>query len=224
MKTSDDSIQKTKFKAGAELKARVVEAASRLFAEEGYQNVSIRRIAQAAGCSQMAMYRHFPDKASLITHLCVELYNDHTMRRNQKLGNLPTPEMRLVEAARQMIELAVKNPNHYRLAFLTPLPDANSAEIRTEIAKPAIEFFRKNLCEILPCGTASGVIEEKLRQSFACLHGLIMMLITYPKVYKITKVDAFHAFEKSLRQIIDDRGSSSGSHSVPSQACKTHVT
>jgi AcrR family transcriptional regulator len=202
VKTSDEGICKTKFKAGEALRARVIEAASQLFAKEGYQNVSIRRIAQVAGCSQMAMYRHFPDKASLITHLCIELYNDHTMRINEKLGHLPSPEARLVEAARQTIELAIKNPNHYRLAFLTPLPNANSAEIRAEIARPAIEFFRKNLREILPSETSPEVIEEKLQQSFSCLHGLIMMLITYPKVYKITKSSAIRSFAISLQQIV----------------------
>ena len=201
-KTLDELIRQPKFKAGAELKARVVEAASKLFAEEGYQNVSIRRIAKAAGCSQMAMYRHFPDKASLITHLCVEHYSNQTIRAKEKLSHLQSPEERLVEAARQTIELAYKNPNHYRLAFVTPLPDANSAKIRAEIAKPAIEFFRKDFLQLLPSALTPVEVDEKLWQSFACLHGLILMLITYPKVYGITKNAAVQAFAKSLKQIV----------------------
>jgi AcrR family transcriptional regulator len=194
--------QRPRFKAGAELKARVIEAASQLFAEEGYQNVSIRRIAEVAGCSQNAMYRHFPDKASLITHLCVELYANQTIRTNEKVGHLASPKDRLVEAARQTIELAVKNPHHYRLAFLTPLPDAASTEIRTEVAKPAVDYFRQNLKQLLPANTAPEAIEQKLKQCFASLHGMIVMLISYPKVYGITKQSAVKDFEDLLTKIV----------------------
>jgi len=190
-----------KFKAGAELKARVVEAASRLFAEEGYENVSVRRIAELAGCSQMAMYRHFPDKASLITHLCVELYVSQTTRINQKLNHIASPIARLVEAGRQSIEMAVKNPHHYRLAFLTPMPDADSSKIRTEVARPAIEFFRQNLRVILPKSTSPELLEEKLRQCLASLHGVIVLLITYPHNYGVTRQSAVQDFEAMLRLI-----------------------
>jgi AcrR family transcriptional regulator len=193
--------QPSKFKAGAELKARVVEAASRLFSEEGYENVSVRHIAELAGCSQMAMYRHFPDKASLITHVCVELYVNQTTRVNQKLGHIASPMARLVEAGRQSIEMAVKNPHHYRLAFLTPMPDADSRKIRTEVAKPAIEFFRQNLREILPKQTPQELLEEKLRQCFASLHGAIVLLITYPHNYGVTRQSAIQDFEAMLHRI-----------------------
>jgi AcrR family transcriptional regulator len=194
-------VQPSKFKAGAELKARVVEAASRLFAEDGYENVSVRHIAELAGCSQMAMYRHFPDKASLITHVCVELYVSQTTRVNQKLGHIASPMERLIEAGRQSIEMAVKNPHHYRLAFLTPMPDSESRKIRTEVAKPAINFFRQNLREILPKPTPPELLEEKLRQCFAILHGAILLLITYPHNYGVTRQSAIRDFEAMLRCI-----------------------
>lgn len=189
-------------KVNGDLKSRIVEAASRMFAAEGYENVSARRIADAAGCSQMAMYRHFPDKASLITHLCVDLYNRQTMRINEKLDHLEDPEERLLSAVRQTIEMAVKNPHYYRLAFLTPLPDANSAEIRAEVAKPAIEFFRRNLRAVLPAETTPVQLEEKMRQCFACMHGAIMMLISYPNVYGINRQTAVRDFTEVLRRAI----------------------
>ena len=189
-------------KVNGDLKSRIVEAASRMFAAEGYENVSARRIADAAGCSQMAMYRHFPDKASLITHLCVDLYNRQTMRINEKLDHLEDPEERLLSAVRQTIEMAVKNPHYYRLAFLTPLPDANSAEIRAEVAKPAIEFFRRNLRAVLPAETTPVQLEEKMRQCFACMHGAIMMLISYPNVYGINRQTAVLDFTEVLRRAI----------------------
>lgn len=197
-----EETPRPKFKAGTELRSRVLEAASQLFAEEGYQNVSIRRIAQVAGCSQMAMYRHFPDKAALIRHLCVELYTNLTDQLHDKLDLLEDPKERLFESGRRFLELSIKNPHHYRLTFLTPLPDEGSMELRTGVAIPAIAYFRKNLKLSLPANTPEDVLEEKLRLSFACLHGLAVLLTTYPKAYGISKQKAFRDFEAHMEHLI----------------------
>ncbi len=50
------------------MRERIIETASRIFIDEGYENVSMRRVAQEAGCSQMAMYRHFANKEALTQH------------------------------------------------------------------------------------------------------------------------------------------------------------
>jgi AcrR family transcriptional regulator len=201
-KHTDEHSKQPQEKAGADLKARVIEAASRLFAEEGYQNVSARHIAEQAGCSQMAMYRHFPNKASLITHLCVDLYNRQTIRLNEKLGHIVSPEERLIEAASLTMKMAVENPHYYRLAFLTPLPDANAAQMRAKVAKPAIEFFRGMLRELLPADTPRALLEEKMRTCLACMHGLIVMMISHPDTYGITRRAAAKDFAAALKSIV----------------------
>lgn len=195
--------EQDKFKAGAELKRRVVEAASRLFAEEGYESVSVRRIAQLAGCSQMAMYRHFPDKASLITHVCVELYSNQTIRNNHQVAHIASPLKRLLTAAHLSIEMAVRNPHHYRLAFLTPLPMDDARRIRAEIARPAIDFFRQSLREALPPSTPAEVVEVRVHQCFACLHGMIVLLITYPQNYGLTHKKALKEFDEMFTRIVE---------------------
>jgi AcrR family transcriptional regulator len=203
-RTANTIKQPDKFKAGAELRKRVVEAASRMFAAEGYESVSVRRIAQLAGCSQMAMYRHFPDKASLITHVCVELYSNQTVRNNQQVAHIASPLKRLLTAGHLSIEMAVKNPHHYRLAFLTPLPVEDARRIRAEVAKPAIDFFRQSLREALPASTPPEVLEARLHQCFACLHGTIVLLITYPQNYGLTHKKALQEFDEMFTRIVED--------------------
>jgi AcrR family transcriptional regulator len=98
----------TKFKAGSELRERVLLVADRLFAEGGYQNVSMRRIACEIGCSQMAMYRHFPDKDALMQQLCVDLYERFTLKHHKQFDLLESPRERLRQAMRQFVALSVK--------------------------------------------------------------------------------------------------------------------
>jgi AcrR family transcriptional regulator len=191
------SGQKT-FKAGEELRRRILDSARQLFGKEGYENVSIRRIAEEAGCSQMAMYRHFPDKSALIRHLCIELYQQFTIQLHEKVDCLPDPKERLRQALRNFILLSHKNPHHYRLTFLVSSFDPQSAEIREAVANPAISYFRQNLKLALPPDTPDELVEERLHQILAVLHGMTIMLIAHPRAYGLTKESALRQLESAF--------------------------
>src|ERR1700693_4678105 len=77
------------------LRERVIAAASKVLVEEGYQNLSMRRVAQEAGCSQMAMYRHFANKEALTQHICAQLYARFAAKMNKKLAAATDPWKRL---------------------------------------------------------------------------------------------------------------------------------
>jgi AcrR family transcriptional regulator len=202
MKRVDSPTDPPKFKAGSELREKILEAASRLFAEGGYQNVSIRRIAEDVGCSQMAMYRHFPDKDALMQQLCIDLYERFSLKLHKQFDLLEDPKERIRQAMRHFITLSVKNPHHYRLAFLTQTPSARGKELRSKVANPALTYFRNNLRLALPPGTPDAVVEERLHQLLACQHGMAVLLITYPHVYKITKEAALRELESVFELLL----------------------
>ena len=193
------------FKAGADLRDQVLDAASRLFAEGGYESVSMRRIAEIVGCSQMAMYRHFPDKDGLMQQLCIDLYEQFTLKLHRKFDQIEDPRERIREAVRQFITLSVKNPHHYRLAFLTPSADARQQQLRAKVADPALAYYRETLRLALPPRTPDSLITERLHQLLACQHGMAVLLITHPDVYKITKEAALHELEVVLDRLLTIR-------------------
>jgi AcrR family transcriptional regulator len=205
METSDSIADHPKFKAGSELREKILEAASRLFAEGGDQNVSIRRIAEVVGCSQMAMYRHFADKDALMQQLCIGLYERFSVKLHEQYEQLEDPRERIRQAMRHFITLSIKNPHHYRLAFLTKAPSAQGQELRTKIANPAMAYFRKNLRLALPPGTPETVVDERLHQLLACQHGMAVLLITHPHVYKITKEAALRELESVFELLLAAR-------------------
>ena len=73
------------------LRDLIVAAASKVFAEEGYSSLSMRRVAQEVGCSQMAMYRHFANKEALTQHICGQLYAGFTARMNREIASVSDP-------------------------------------------------------------------------------------------------------------------------------------
>jgi AcrR family transcriptional regulator len=55
-----------------------------LFLEEGYENVSLRRIAGQIECSPTTIYHHFKDKSELFFHL-LEGYHGRLLQRMEKI-------------------------------------------------------------------------------------------------------------------------------------------
>lgn len=49
-----------------EIRTRILEAAAKVYSEVGYRGATTRRIAGAAGCNELTLFRHFGSKATLI--------------------------------------------------------------------------------------------------------------------------------------------------------------
>ncbi|MDJ1007956.1 MAG: TetR/AcrR family transcriptional regulator [Paracoccaceae bacterium] len=73
---------RTKGSSGETTKPRIQTAAARLFAEAGYDAVTMRGIGAAVGLRAGALYRYFPDKESL----AAELLKDAVEARDRALG------------------------------------------------------------------------------------------------------------------------------------------
>lgn len=49
-----------------DIRTRILEAATKVYAEVGYRGATTRRIAAEAGCNELTLFRHFGSKESLI--------------------------------------------------------------------------------------------------------------------------------------------------------------
>src|SRR6201996_64315 len=55
---------------GLQRRAEILDAAKRLFVEEGYAATTIRRVAAKLGVSSTALYVYFPDKEAILVEIC----------------------------------------------------------------------------------------------------------------------------------------------------------
>ncbi|MFI5403492.1 MAG: TetR/AcrR family transcriptional regulator, partial [Planctomycetota bacterium] len=58
-----------------EIRTRILDAARELFDSEGYEHVTMRRIADAIEYSPTTIYNHFTDKDDLVDALCHEEFS-----------------------------------------------------------------------------------------------------------------------------------------------------
>src|SRR4051794_32343862 len=101
------------------LREQILDAARALFATEGYEAVTMRRIAERIEYSPTAIYLHFADKEALVRELCA---HDFAVFAAQfaKLARVADPLERLRKSGHAYVDFAVRHPHHYRLLFMTP--------------------------------------------------------------------------------------------------------
>ncbi len=73
---------------------RILDAARELFVHEGYEAVTMRRVAEKIEYSPTAIYMHFKDKAALIRELCAHDFLRFTETLN-KVTRVQDPMERL---------------------------------------------------------------------------------------------------------------------------------
>lgn len=111
-------VQERREREKQDVQQRILDAARELFAREGYDAVTMRRIAQAIEYSPTAIYGHFRDKESLIRAICDTDFLT-LAKAFQKLAKEKDSFLRLRKAGIAYVDFAVTHPNHYRLMFMS---------------------------------------------------------------------------------------------------------
>ena len=103
-----------------EIRHKILDAARELFAAEGYEKVTMRRIAEAIEYSPTTIYLHFEDKDDLVRALCHADFG-----RLLEAMQLAPASADPIEAIRQLgrayCAFALQYPNQYRFMFMTPV-------------------------------------------------------------------------------------------------------
>src|SRR3954471_7756225 len=105
-----------------DLRRKILDTARELFVKEGYDAVSMRKIAQEIEYSPTAIYLHFKDKEALFAELCSTDFR-RLAGVFQSISTIKDPIERIRRTGRGYIDFALEYPNHYRLMFMTPHPE-----------------------------------------------------------------------------------------------------
>ncbi len=119
-----------------EIQRRILDAARELFAVEGFEAVTMRKIADRVEYTPTALYFHFKDKNALFRRLCAEDFAAMAARF-QVLSRVPDPLERLRMLGRGYIAFALEHPHQYRLMFMTmDAPESGPGEPSAGLERP----------------------------------------------------------------------------------------
>lgn len=178
-------VQERRAREKQELRQEILDAARDLFVKEGIDQVSMRRIAEIIEYSPTTIYLYFKDKAELIDCLCEETLAKLERKLEQIEATTPDPVECLRQGMRAYIEFGLKNPNHYKVAFLTELKQEQLAGGRAKaMGQQTLDHTRKSLLACAERGLIAPQDVEVLAQTlWATIHGLASLLIvkrTFP--------------------------------------------
>ena len=130
------TVQKRRERYRSEVRAEILAAARDLIREEGYEGLTLRKLAQRMEFSPMALYSYFADKQALLTALALQGFEKLAKRLDSKVGRrAPLAALRMVLL--DYIAYAEDNPIEYRNVFL-------SVETLAELKKSRQDFQEGN--------------------------------------------------------------------------------
>lgn len=161
----------------AETKSSIVTAAGQLFAEQGYESVTMREIAKAAGCSHTTIYIYFKDKEALLHQLSMGPMRSLEANMESMLLDIAlTPEERLKSVTNHFIEFCFQNRNMFTIFFMTEATRVDEIDPVLEINKLRNHLFaimQQAIRTYLPGDLSDELALAYARIYFFMLHGMV---------------------------------------------------
>jgi AcrR family transcriptional regulator len=104
-----------------EMREMILSAAKRLFLREGFEHVTIRRIAEEIEYSPATVYLYFTDKDTILCSLQEEGFRE-LYRRQKVLSAIQHPAERLRACGKIYVDFAMENQEMYDLMFIMRAP------------------------------------------------------------------------------------------------------
>lgn len=163
----------------AQMKRRILDAAMKLFVQQGFDNITMRNIAAAIGFSPGATYRYFESKDDIFFALRGEGF-DRFYRRQLDGRTSGDPARKLREHALVYIGFALDHPEYYEIMFLMRAPVERAVEKKEwHATKKSLDLLRDDLREAAEAGLLAGFDLEALTLLFwSSLHGVMSLLMS----------------------------------------------
>jgi AcrR family transcriptional regulator len=177
-------VQERRAREKKELRQEILDAARDLFVREGFENVSMRKIAEKIEYSPTTIYWYFKDKADLLDCICEETFARLVRKQTLLDQTVFDPVEKLRKGLRSYIEFGLKHPNHYKVALMMTedFEERLQCERAREMGKKAYIHLRN---------TVATCVEQKLIEAadidvtsqilWANIHGLTSLLIAHPR-------------------------------------------
>jgi AcrR family transcriptional regulator len=177
------------------LRQDILDVAREMFATEGYESVSMRKIADKIEYSPTTIYLYFKDKNELLYQICEETF----AQLGQQIRAISEPEtdllVRLKKGLRAYIEFGIAHPHHYQVTFMSPIFAEPTPEYSYEgsMGQRTFDFLRLEVTNCVAAGKLkNGDIDAISQALWAGIHGTTSLLIghiDFPFVEKSKLID-----------------------------------
>lgn len=161
-----------------DLKRVLLEVAIFLLQKEGYQSLSLRKIARLAGVSQSAPYRHYDDLEALYADIASEGFKLLTAKlKKVKSRYAKYPLLQFRESGIAYVEFAIKNPDLFQIMYGNQILSHSKYEYLIQSEEEAFQILKNILLECREQGLIkTNEIEQASMSAWTMVHGLAVLL------------------------------------------------
>ena len=165
-----------------QLRRQILSAARELFVNDGYENVSMRKIANKIEYSPTTIYLYFKDKADLLDSVCQETLLNLLKTLENLKEDTSDPVETLRKSGKVYIEFGLKYPQDYKLTFVTrPQFQEGLGLQEGSIGEKVFNYLRAMVSECIRQKVFRQVDVETTGQVlWSAVHGVTLLLIDFP--------------------------------------------
>jgi AcrR family transcriptional regulator len=169
--------------------------------------VSIRMVAEAVGVTPPSIYRHFPDKDTLIYEVCNRHFVALDAQIAAAIDGIDDPVDDLAARGRAYMDFGMANPEPYRIMFMTR-PEVAPVERQQMWLKDSATFLGvvESVQRCIDAGRLRAGQDDAVQVAvgmWARVHGLTSLVVSKPFLFGDNR-DAFVAdyLETCLRGFV----------------------
>lgn len=156
-----------------ELRNKIIDQSWIIIANEGWQALSIRKIADAIEYSVPIIYKHFENKEAILAHFSREGYALLSSKIGKSLQKEFNGSEKVKIIAKTYWQFAVENSHHYRIMFGLGIPACETINSSLEM-KLTSSYMLEAIIEVLAKAENSKADKHlKLKTFWSMLHGFI---------------------------------------------------
>jgi len=168
-----------------QMRASITQAARDLFASEGYEGVSMRKLATQAGCAPAAIYAYFPNKRAILHLVWEEIFLDLAKIMARTADSHADPLDRLEALGRTMIHFWLDRPDDFRAIFLIEDRPQSADDVyfaQTSSSLSGIDQIHDAAAEAVALGAVHPADAQRITHMIiTAITGTALNLITIPE-------------------------------------------
>lgn len=157
-------------------KSRIIQEAEQLFVEKGYENVSVRAIAKASGCSHTAIYLYFKDKKELLNEIAQAPISilHHQLKEIMMMDKNRSDKLH--ELLRMYITFGLNHKDVYQLLITVDSINVESTPTDDPLNEKRIQLFNL-MKDVMSLYGLEDQLLSLTRLTFFQMHGIVMTYI-----------------------------------------------
>lgn len=182
-------VQQRRARQKGLLRQEILDAARDLIIRDGYDGLSMRKVAQKIDYSPTAIYLHFKDREDLVFCACEDAMAALVRELLAVVEKHTDPLVALRAGLRHYVDFGLANPQQYAVTFMVPQRPGALPGLEARYREAAAETMGMKAFAFLPRLVAEAVRQKKIgkvdvdaasRALWAGVHGITSLLIGKP--------------------------------------------